>query len=103
MSVPAAKVIATDNRLSVIGTLNFSTVASLRAEGDDWLREHAAHECYLDLSQVSLCNSAATTLILCWLRAANGAGKKLLIEGVSPTLSSMMDLGGLHSILSPPG
>ncbi len=88
-----------EDTLYVEGIVDFSTVVDLQTRGDLWLRNTAPQTCRLDLSKVVRCNSAATTLLLCWLRTAQRLDKQLLIGQVPAALRSLMDLGGLESLL----
>ena len=90
----------TDNTLYVEGIVDFNTVVTLRDQGDQWLRTQAPSPCHLDFSRITHCNSAATTLLLSWLRTAKHVDKIATIEQVSPALRSLMDLGGLENLLS---
>ena len=84
------------------GIVDFTTVAALEMEGDQWLREQAPILCRLDLGGISHCNSAATALLLSWLRTAHSVGKTLTIENVPQALRGMMHLAGLEELLVTP-
>lgn len=89
-----------DNDTAFIeGEVDFSNVVMLSRQGSDWLRQHAPTVARLDLSRLRRCNSAATTLLLGWLRTANAAGKTLSIHNIPGQLRSLMDLGGLEHLL----
>lgn len=85
--------------LFVEGVVNFHSVVSLVAQGDRWLRSEAPAECRLDLSRVTRCNSAATTLLLSWMRTAHRCDKELTICHTPAALRSLLDLGGLEELL----
>ncbi len=86
-------------RMRVSGVVDFATVVALEAQGEKWLREQAPQRCRLDLGGVSHCNSAGTTLLLSWLRAARSVGKDLAVENVPATLRKMLLLAGLEDVL----
>ncbi len=86
--------------MRVEGTLDFATVIPLETQGKAWLREQAPAVCRLDLGAVANCNSAATALVLSWLRTAHAVGKKLSIENVPESLRGQMQLASLDDILS---
>ncbi len=86
--------------LYVQGVVDFSSVVALLHSGNDWLRQRAPASCQLDFSRIVSCNSAATTLLLSWLRTADAAGKQVRVTGVPERLRSLMDLGGLQDLLS---
>lgn len=85
--------------LFVEGEVNFHTVVRLCAQGDHWLYNEAPQTCRLDLSRVTRCNSAATTLLLSWMRTAQHSGKQLTICHTPAELRSLLDLGGLQELL----
>jgi len=86
-------------RMRVSGVVDFATVVALERQGEKWLREQAPQCCRLDLGGVSRCNSAGTTLLLSWLRAARSVGKDLTVENVPATLRKMLLLAGLEDVL----
>lgn len=85
--------------MSVSGVLDFATVIPLLDEGDRWLREAAPASCYVDLDGVNDVNSAATALLLGWLRSARKAGKQLTIHNIPDKLNSLMELMDLGTLL----
>tara|TARA_R110001592_G_scaffold363248_4_gene682166 strand:+ start:14166 stop:14468 length:303 start_codon:yes stop_codon:yes gene_type:complete len=85
--------------MRVRGTVDFASVVSLEQQGETWLREEAPAECRVDLSGVSHCNSAATALLLSWLRVAHAAGKKLIIENMPEGLRGLVSLAALDTVL----
>ena len=89
----------TDTTLWVEGEVDFATVVALCTEGTQWLRTTAAATCRIDFSRVSQCNSAATTLLLHWLRAAQSVNKTVTIDNIPHTLQSLLKLGGLDNLL----
>jgi phospholipid transport system transporter-binding protein len=82
------------------GNVDFTTAAALEMEGEQWLREQAPTLCRLDLGGITHCNSAATALLLSWLRTAHSVGKTLTIENVPQALRGMMHLAGLDEFLT---
>ncbi|GAB3114891.1 STAS domain-containing protein [Aestuariicella hydrocarbonica] len=88
-----------NDTLSVEGSVDFSNVVALCHSGDQWLRDQAPEHCKIDFGKVSRCNSAATTLLLSWMRTAKSVGKVASIDQVPPALRSLMDLGGLDMLL----
>ena len=81
------------------GILDFSNVALLQAQGDDWLNNLASLQCRLDLSAVEYSNSAGTALLLAWLRTARATGKQLQIQHIPDNLAAIIHLGGLDQEL----
>lgn len=89
-----------DNDTAVIeGDIDFTNVVNLSRQGDDWLRRSAPAEVKLDLSGLQRCNSAATSLLLGWLRTASDVDKTLTILHIPQQLRSLLDLGGLQELL----
>ncbi|WP_317932957.1 STAS domain-containing protein [Halioxenophilus sp. WMMB6] len=95
-----AHITIADGRLSVHGVVDFASVVALRNAGEAWLKNEAPNQCCIDLSQVSQCNSAATTLLLCWLRSAEQLSKTVTIESMPTALRSLLDLAGLDTLLT---
>jgi len=85
--------------MRVAGGIDFASVLLLEREGEAWLKGQAPAECRVDLSAVSSCNSAATALLISWLRTATAAGKTLAIEQVPQNLEALLRLGGLDDLL----
>ena len=85
--------------LYVQGVVDFGSVVALLHAGNEWLQRRAPERCTLDFSRITSCNSAATSLLLSWLRSAAAAGKEAQVAGVPERLRSLMDLGGLQDLL----
>jgi len=99
LSEPAQLVLEED-RMSVIGEVDFASVVSLEPQGEHWLRERAPADCRLDFSGLSRCNSAVMALLLSWLRTARAIDKNLAIENIPEGLRGQMHLAGLEDILA---
>ncbi|MFV8818384.1 STAS domain-containing protein [Haliea sp. E17] len=85
--------------MQLSGSLDFHSVVPLQREGDAWLREQAPASCRLDMSAVTRCSSAGTTLLLAWLRTATAAGKSLRVEHPPEALIALLQLAGLDKLL----
>lgn len=83
----------------VKGELDFDSVLAIAREGEAWLSGPAPSRCRFDLSQVTRSNSAGTALLLNWLRVAGHVHKQLQIVGIPEGLRSLMNLGGVDSLL----
>ncbi|MBU3071278.1 STAS domain-containing protein [Aestuariicella sp. G3-2] len=81
------------------GVLDFTNVVSLYQKGNQWLQTEAPEHCKIDFGGINRCNSAATTLLLSWLRTAKKSGKHVSIEKIPTEFRSLMTLGGLESLL----
>ena len=96
----AAKITISNDAAFVEGVIDFSTVVALQLEGAKWLKDKAPVSCTVDLSGVSQCNSAATALLLDWLRIAKGLNKQIRIVQVPQRLRDLMKLAGLEDVLA---
>ena len=81
--------------MRVSGELDFASVIPLKPQGDQWLRTEAPAACRLDLGGVTRSNSAATALLLAWLRTAAAAGKTLRVENAPAPLRALLHLVSL--------
>ncbi len=82
------------------GVIDFSTVVELRDAGTQWLKNSAPAQCQFDFSGVEACNSAATALLLDWLRTASAVKKDLAITHVPQRLRDLMQLAELEDVLA---
>ena len=98
-SATVATLTTEGDTLALSGEVDFSNAVRLCRQGERWISEQAPRHCRLQLDNLTRCNSAATTLLLCWLRAANRHQKTVQIENIPPTLTSLLDLGGLSDIV----
>ncbi|MYM63088.1 lipid asymmetry maintenance protein MlaB [Pseudomaricurvus sp. HS19] len=89
--------------LYVQGVVDFHSVVALLHAGNDWLRQQAPPSCQLDFSRITSCNSAATTLLLSWLRTAADVDKQVRVSALPERLRSLMDLGGLQDLVPAAG
>jgi len=83
--------------MSVSGEIDFHSVVALCAQGERWLQQQAPAKSRVNLAQVTRCNSAATTLLLCWLRAAQSVNKTVAFEAMPEALKSLLDLGSVEA------
>ncbi len=102
MNSNRASLIFSDNTLSIIGEVDFATVAALSNEGTQWFKSQAPSHTKIDCNGITLCNSSATTLLLHLLRAAHNAKKTATIENIPPVLLGLIKLGGIEDILNIP-
>jgi ABC-type transporter Mla MlaB component len=84
----------------VEGVVDFDSVVSLKTTGEQWLKGNAPAACSFDFSGVSDCNSAATALLLDWLRTAKILNKQVTIVQVPTRLRDLMTLAGLEDVLA---
>jgi phospholipid transport system transporter-binding protein len=84
-------------RLIVSGPLTLATVNALVEGGTSRV---AAEDRVVDLAGVTQVDSAALALLLSWLRAAHGAGRRLSFEHAPTALASLAALYDVDTILS---
>ena len=85
-----------DGRLVVSGRLTIATVPSLFETG---LRHLANENLVVDLSQVDAVDSAAVSMLLGWLRAAQRNQHDLRVTGLPDDLLSLARLYGVAELL----
>ncbi|THF61716.1 STAS domain-containing protein [Pseudothauera rhizosphaerae] len=82
--------------LRLEGPLTMATVAPLLEEG---CRAAAAADRVVDLSAVTVADSAALALLFAWLRSARANGRRLVLRGVPAGLQSLAVLYGVDGLL----
>jgi phospholipid transport system transporter-binding protein len=87
-----------DNSLLINGELNFATVMTLWKESMAKLANYDVLQ--FDLARVRASNSAGLALLLEWLKYAKHANKKIFFKNIPANLASIIDVAGLHNILS---
>lgn len=93
-----ANALLTDGVLAVSGNLDFTTVVSLREEGDKQIQRHQG-ELVIDLTEVESVNTAAMALLLSWFRTAKQAGIDLKYQNVPASLTAIAEMSDLDSLL----
>lgn len=85
-----------DDRLVVRGRLNIATVPALFETG---LQHLASEDLLVDFSQVEAVDSAAVSMLLGWLRAAQRSQRTLRVAGLPDDLLSLARLYGVAELL----
>jgi phospholipid transport system transporter-binding protein len=85
-----------DGRLVVRGRLTIATVPSLFETG---LQHLTSEDLLVDFSQVEAVDSAAVSMLLAWLRAAQRSQHTLHVTGLPEDLLSLADLYGVTELL----
>ena len=85
-----------DGRLLVGGRLNITTVPALFEAG---LQHLASEDLLVDFSQVESVDSAAVSMLLGWLRAAQRNQRTLRVTGLPDDLLSLARLYGVAELL----
>ena len=85
-----------DGRLVVRGRLTIATVPALFETG---LQHLSSEDLLVDFSQVEAVDSAAVSMLLGWLRAAQRSQRALRVTGLPEDLLSLADLYGVTELL----
>lgn len=85
-----------DGRLVISGRLTIATVPALFETG---LQHLASEDLLVDFSQVEAVDSAAVSMLLGWLRAAQRSQRALRVTGLPDALLSLADLYGVTELL----
>ena len=85
-----------DGRLVVRGRLTIATVPALFEAG---LQHLTSEDLLVDLSQVEAVDSAAVSMLLGWLRAAQRSQRTLRVVGLPEDLLSLAHLYGVSELL----
>lgn len=85
-----------DGRLVVRGRLTIATVPALFEAG---LQHLTSEDLLVDFSQVEAVDSAAVSMLLGWLRAAQRSQRALRVTGLPEDLLSLADLYGVTELL----
>ncbi len=85
-----------DGRLVVRGRLTIATVPALFETG---LQHLASEDLLVDFSQVEAVDSAAVSMLLGWLRAAQRSQRTLRVTGLPGDLLSLAHLYGVAELL----
>lgn len=85
-----------DGRLVVNGRLTIATVPALFEEG---LQHLASEDLLVDFSRVEAVDSAAVSMLLGWLRAAQRSQRTLRVTGLPDDLLSLAHLYGVADLL----
>ncbi|MEA3302909.1 MAG: STAS domain-containing protein [Pseudomonadota bacterium] len=88
---------AGEGRLTLCGSLDFDTVASLRPLLRRYLRPGEAVS--VNLKRVGRCNSAGLALLLQWVEDARGQGSTIQYRNLPHSLTEIADLYDLKSLI----
>lgn len=88
-----------EGRLVVRGPLTIETVPALFEAG---LQHLASEDLLVDFSQVEAVDSAAVSMLLGWLRAAQRSQRTLRVAGLPDDLLSLARLYGVAELLPQP-
>jgi len=87
------------NMLTLSGVLDHQSVLDVTGQGQLWLSNLTAQDCYLDLGSVTYSNSAGIALLLSWLRTARKYKKNLRIISLPENILTLAQVSGLDELL----
>jgi phospholipid transport system transporter-binding protein len=87
-----------DGRISVAGPLTFQSVPALVVAARQWLAL-AGDVIEVDLSRVTLADSAGVALLLEWWNTFHAAGRHISYVGVPDQVADFVRINGLDTIL----
>ena len=87
-------------QMQIEGSIDFSSIMSLRKCGEKILRQIDCKEITLDLSKVTYCSSATMVLIFTLQRCAKSLGKSIRLQHVPNTLQRIADVCGVHQLIN---
>jgi phospholipid transport system transporter-binding protein len=76
-----------------------SDAVAIRQQGEAWLASSPT-TIVVDLAGLSRATSVVLSILLCWMRAAETAGKALSIEGWPPALEDIARVSGIDTVLA---
>lgn len=106
MNPPARLTAPEPDRWTLVGVLDFDTVARLAVEGEVLLRTAAARgqtSLVIDLAAVERANSAGLALLLEWLQMAQARGLSLSYAHLPDSLGRLAAVSNLDDLLAAAG
>lgn len=85
-----------NNQLSVSGSVTFANVAEITRAG---LTVMSQPEPVVDLAKITELDSAAVSMLLAWLRAAQQHGQQLQVINLPQNMASLIKLYDLTELL----
>ncbi len=86
------------HQLIIIGEACFDTVTALLAEGKRLMTQSSEPNLCVDLSQITRCDISLLSLMLAWLRHANGLEKTLAFHEPPSHLLSIANVCGVKEV-----
>lgn len=94
--------VAADGRIEVGGDLLFDDAVAARDAGRALVAAAAGPVVTVSLAGLGRINSVTAVVLVEWRRAAEAAGKRLVVADVPPRLTGILRLSGLDQILAAP-
>ncbi|AWY42800.1 STAS domain-containing protein [Pseudomonas putida] len=88
--------------LRLSGVLNYRTGPGLREQGQALIKASNAAALVVDCSGVTKSSSVGLSLLLCFMRDAQAAGKALTIRGMPEEMREIAEVSELTELLSHP-
>jgi anti-sigma B factor antagonist len=85
---------------SVLGALDVTTAATLRAELTDLLAVGGTDDLVVDLNQMGALDTVGLGLLVGIHRQAQRAGRRLVLSGVPPRMSRVLAITRLNRVLT---
>lgn len=101
MSVSAIRMSET-GELRLSGMLDYRTGPGLRKQGQALINSSKAAEVVVDCSAVLKSSSVGLSLLLCFMRDAEAAGKALSIRGMPEDMREIAQVSELTELLAHP-
>jgi phospholipid transport system transporter-binding protein len=101
MSVSAIRM-SESGELRLSGMLDYLTAPGLRKQGQALIKSSAATALVVDCSAVLESSSVGLSLLLCFMRDAEAAGKALSIRGMPEDMREIAQVSELTELLAHP-
>jgi len=88
-----------EGRWCLRGEVLPADAVSIRQQGESWLAQAPA-VVTVDLAGLTRATSVVLSILLCWMRATEAAGKRLQIEGWPPALEDIARVCGIDAVLA---
>ncbi len=100
MTPASASVSTSDKGVDLVGSLVYSTVASILSEGGKHLENHQADSISINLSKLERIDSAGITLLLDWKRLCDKQNKKFQVVGAQAQATSLITTNKMQGVLN---
>ncbi|MGZ7455578.1 STAS domain-containing protein [Pseudomonas sp. Ma2-10] len=101
MSVSAVRM-SESGELTLSGMLDYRTGPGLRKQGQALIKSSKAEALVVDCSAVLKSSSVGLSLLLCFMRDAEAAGKALSIRGMPEDMREIAQVSELTELLAHP-
>lgn len=88
--------------IHLVGELDVNTAPGLREEVHRRVAWSASRTLVLELSELTFCDARGLGTMVSAKKAADAAGKQLLLVGPTPSMRRLLRLTGLHRVLDVP-